>query len=149
KLDLAAGSSILLGNGDGTFRLSGGFTANNGPLSVGDFNGDGELDLVAGTMFGSSTSIQLGNGDGTFRSPVAYLLTNETTASVVVHDFNGDGIPDLAGADSNASTVSVMLSTAFKAVSPTSLNFGSQGVGTTSSAQTIKISNPSNVPFDI
>jgi hypothetical protein len=149
KLDFAAGSSILLGNGDGTFRLSGGFTASSGPLSVGDFNGDGKLDLVAGTMFGSSTSIQLGNGDGTFRSPVDYLLTNETTASVVVHDFNGDGIPDLAGADSNASTVSVMLSTAFKAVSPTSLNFGSQGVGTTSSAQTIKISNPSNVPFDI
>jgi hypothetical protein len=41
------------------------------------------------------------------------------------------------------------LSVAFKAVSPASLNFGSQGVGTTSASQTITTSNPSNVSFNI
>jgi len=102
-----------------------------------------------GQFDSSSVYGELGNGDGTFQNPISYLLTNETTASVVVRDFNGDGIPDLAGADSNASTVSVMLSTAFKAVFPASLNFGSQGIGTTSSAQTIRISDPSNVRFNI
>jgi hypothetical protein len=149
KLDLAAGGSILLGNGEGTFTLSGGFVGGADPLAVADFNGDGKPDLAVAAYFGSETSIQLGNGDGTFRNPIDYLLSNETTPAVLVGDFNGDGIADLVGADQNTYTVSVMLSTAFKAVFPTLLNFGSQGVGTTSSAQTIRISNPSNVPFNI
>src|SRR5215471_13038911 len=40
--------SVLLGNGDGTFRAAVNYATGHSPLSVavGDFNGDGRLDLV-------------------------------------------------------------------------------------------------------
>jgi hypothetical protein len=58
--------SILLGNGDGTFRASREYGAGIDTFSVavGDFNGDGKPDLVVGTNGG--VGILLGNGDGTF-----------------------------------------------------------------------------------
>ena len=38
-------------------------------LALGDFNGDGNQDLVATNAPAASISVLLGNGDGTFRSP--------------------------------------------------------------------------------
>jgi FG-GAP-like repeat/Divergent InlB B-repeat domain len=92
--------SILLGNGDGTFRprmdfATGGLT----PFSIAaaDFNGDGKLDLVIANGQAPSNAISLlfGNGDGTFQPPVNYMA-NASPGPVAVGDFNGDGKPDLA-----------------------------------------------------
>lgn len=165
NLDLAVGTvdgpvSILLGNGDGTFQPhvdypSGGYLVDDIgswsdlALSVADFNGDGKLDLAMGLEFSASASILLGNGDGTFQSPIVYTVGERNVSSITVGDFNGDGVPDLAATDSNNSTLSVLLSISFRAVSPAALNFGSQGVGTTSLPQIITISNPSNLQFNI
>jgi hypothetical protein len=91
----------------------------------------------------------LGNGDGTFQPPTFNFLSD---GPIAVADFNQDGSPDLAagtGYGLPSNNLSVMLSIAFKAVLPSALNFGSQGVGTTSAPQTITISNPSNVSFNI
>ena len=56
KLDLVVGGansdnvnvvSVLLGNGDGTFQAAVNYGAGTGgPVAVGDFNGDGRLDLA-------------------------------------------------------------------------------------------------------
>jgi len=156
KLDLAVGNaggvSILLGNGDGTFKAPVNYPTyvplqGVSALAVTDFNQDGKLDLAV-SAGNAESLIFLGNGDGTFRQPIQYLLANLYSLSLTVGDFNHDGTPDWAAADVGTA-VGVMLSAAFKAISPGSLNFGSQGVGTTGPAHAVTISNPSNVNIKI
>ena len=154
KEDLAVGGytgvAILLGNGDGTFQPAVTYPTGDSAfvysLSVTDFNQDGKLDLVAST--GAGAAILLGNGDGTFQFGIDYVLANGSQNSVTLGDFNRDGAPDWAASGEEGSN-GVMVSAAFKGISPSSLNFGSQGVGTTSSAQTITIRNPTNVAISI
>jgi hypothetical protein len=110
--------SIFLGNGDGTFRprmdfQTGGLTPLN--MAVGDFNGDGKLDLVIDNaqVPSEAVSVLLGNGDGTFQPPVNYS-TGGSPGPAAVGDFNGDGKADLAVVSMNlggvgGSTLSVFL----------------------------------------
>jgi hypothetical protein len=67
-------ASVLLGNGDGTFRAHIDSTVGLGPdgLAVGDFNGDGKPDLAVANLIGNTMSILLGNGDGTFQTHVDF-----------------------------------------------------------------------------
>jgi hypothetical protein len=161
KLDLAldlalttGGSTVwvLLGKGDGTFQAPIASAGGVGFLSVGDFNGDGKPDLIISPQYAGSATVLLGNGDGTFRQPIPVFLAAGTAG---VLDLNYDGIPDVVagtGYFTSASVVTeiaVLLSTPFKAIAPAWLHFGSQGVGTTSAPQTITISNPAGVSFNI
>ena len=76
-MDMAAITSpttitVSLANPDGSFTVSATLTAPNGqPIGgvyVGDYNGDGKLDIRGGgsTNSGSYSHTWLGNGDGTF-----------------------------------------------------------------------------------
>jgi len=98
---------ILLGNGDGTFQtqVETDSTSNVGAMAVGDFNGDGKLDLIAGANFGG-LQLLLGNGDGTFQSGIQIPVTQPLTP-LMVADFDGDGKLDIAG--SSGETMSVLL----------------------------------------
>ena len=64
--------SILLGKGDGTFRVARefGVGAYQDPYSVtvGDFNGDGHEDLAVAKIGDNTVSILIGKGDGSFES---------------------------------------------------------------------------------
>jgi len=103
--------SILLANGDGTFRTSWHQDVACGLVSVavGDFNGDGKLDLA------SQGSLLLGNGDGTFQAGSAYTTSENCSVfpscwgSVVAGDFNGDGRLDLAAENTDFPTVSLLI----------------------------------------
>ena len=64
-------------------------------IAVGDFNGDGKLDVAVTNGSDNTVSILLGNGDGTFQPHVDYPTGTRPT-SVVVGDFNRDGNLDLA-----------------------------------------------------
>ena len=64
-------------------------------FAVGDFNGDGILDVAAVSSYTKTVTILLGNGDGTFKQSTSLALAAYTTA-VVAGDFNGDGKLDLA-----------------------------------------------------
>lgn len=93
--------AVALSNGDGTFRSPVTSYAGSGPgaLAIGDFNGDGKLD-VAVTNTGSngtdqSVAVLLGNGDGTFRNPMVFSVEGVPN-SMVAADLNGDNRPDIA-----------------------------------------------------
>ncbi len=90
--------------------------AGNSPyaVAVGDFNGDGLLDITVANLFVSTVSVLL----NTTSPPVAFsaqttLATGagSSPASVAVGDFNGDGKPDLALSNYGSKSVSVFLNT--------------------------------------
>jgi hypothetical protein len=97
-------TSVLLGNGDGTFQPAANYPVQELALSIatGDFNGDGIPDLVTTNACGNSpncamgsASVLLGKGDGTFQPAVNYPV-QYAPFGVAVGDFNGDGKVDLA-----------------------------------------------------
>jgi hypothetical protein len=91
--------TVLLNNGDGTFRNAGNFPCAFDPshLVVGDFNGDGIPDVATAGFSSDTGSVLLGNGDGTFRDPLFFPtgFSPVGLTDLQVGDFNGDGVPDL------------------------------------------------------
>jgi hypothetical protein len=77
-------------------------------VAVGDFNGDGTMDLAAANESSNTVSVLLGNGDGTFQA-ARYFAVGTSPTSVTVGDFNGDGVLDLALAHLTGNTVTVLL----------------------------------------
>ena len=102
--------TVLLGNGDGTFRAGVDYGAGSNPISVaiGDFNGDGKADLAVANSGYGTVSILLGNGDGTFHYVAGYWVALNPV-SVACGDFNGDGKVDLAVANAGSNYVNVLL----------------------------------------
>jgi hypothetical protein len=100
--------SIMLGNGDGTFRNRASYsTLDNGSAAWGDFNADGNMDLIVGSFVGLGVDIFMGNGDGTFQ-PRRIAKTGVGPASLVTGDFNEDGHLDLATANDSGRTISIL-----------------------------------------
>jgi len=76
-------------------------------VAVGDFNGDGKLDLAVANNGSNNVSILLGNGDGAFQAAADYGAGTEPY-SVAVGDFNGDGKLDVVVANEGGN-VSILL----------------------------------------
>lgn len=116
NLDVVTGDflqtiTVLLGNGDGTFKPK----VNYPGCTVGvatkillaDFNRDGNTDIALGCSDGyhGGLVILLGNGDGTFQPPVSY--TTGDVFSIAIGDFNSDGILDIAISDQTQQNITI------------------------------------------
>ena len=134
KVDLVTdGVSVLLGNGDGTFKDGGGTLSHGGgSVNVGDFNGDGKLDIASGLR------MLLGNGDGTFQKPLTFAGLF-SPGPLSMGDFNGDGKLDLLGITSNATLA--LFEQVRVYLTPIKLDFGVQGIGKTSRPRAASLTN--------
>jgi hypothetical protein len=124
RLDIVAGCQsegevvVLISNGNGTFKAAKAYPVPAGVdiVALGDFNGDGKLD-VAVTNSGTydMVSILPGTGSGTLKAAVVFG-TNYGPSGIAAADFNGDGKLDIVTADNGGpfgvtmATISVLLS---------------------------------------
>lgn len=106
--------ATFLGNGAGGFTAAAGspVTIGGQPASatIGDFNGDGKVDVAVSNFQNNNVAILLGDGAGGFTaaagSPVA---TGAGAIGVETGDFNADGKADLAVANFTSGTVSILI----------------------------------------
>ncbi|RLS25448.1 MAG: hypothetical protein DWH70_05185 [Planctomycetota bacterium] len=118
KLDMitanfnSASVSVLLGNGNGTFKTQSTFDTGANPRAVtlGDVNGDGLLDIITANQGSNNASVLLGNGDGAFKAQTTFA-TGTQPRSVALGDVNGDGTLDIITANQGANNASVLLGT--------------------------------------
>jgi hypothetical protein len=108
KLDLLVANetsqtlTVLLGDGRGHFRPAPGAPCPTGhepnDIALGDFNGDGNLDLVIANTQTPYLTVLLGDGSGGFKpSPHSPFATQSYphVHGVAAADFNGDGKLDV------------------------------------------------------
>jgi hypothetical protein len=103
------------GTGKGTFTagpvypLQSCNDCSNFLVAMGDFNGDGTLDVLDTDGFFTNT-VSLGRGDGTFQTAQSFPFALEGQyQNIAVADFNGDGIPDVAAQGLTSGSLAVVL----------------------------------------
>ena len=83
-------------------------------IVLGDFNGDGQIDIGLGNVAGGAFTVLLGAGPKTFSQPYQFALGSNPTAGEtgsVVDDLNHDGMLDIVVATQKSNDVRVLLHT--------------------------------------
>ena len=93
--------SVLLGNGNGTFRSAVSFGVGKIPLALvaQDMDRDGVLDLVLALSGSDQVVILKGNGKGSFQK-FSTQSAGKGTTFIAAQDLNGDGWSDVVAANS-------------------------------------------------
>ncbi|MCU1262484.1 MAG: repeat-containing protein, partial [Bryobacterales bacterium] len=115
--------TLLLGNGAAGFSpapkspISVG--TNPSSLAVGDFNKDGQPDLVVTNSSDNTATMLLGDGAGGFTpSAQSPLATGKFPSFVTAGDLDGDGNPDVAIVNQNDNSITVLLGNGSGGFSP-------------------------------
>ncbi len=88
--------SLLLSNGNGTFRSAVSFGVGKIPMAVAvqDLDGDGILDLVVATSGTDEVVVLKGNAQGLFEQAGRYT-TGKGPTFIALHDVDGNGSDDI------------------------------------------------------
>ncbi len=134
---------VGLNSGTGTFPTFTTYDAVTSPyhVSVGDLNGDGKPDVVAGNTGSSSfISVFMNNGDGTLGTKVDYATADTDNRATAIADFNNDGKNDIVAVNRATNNVSVFINSSssyFYAGAST----GKVGVGTSSPSSVLSVAS--------
>jgi hypothetical protein len=114
--DFQSSVSVLLGNGDGSFRpaVTTGLLPGANSVAAGDFDNDGRLDLAVANRLSDVVEVLRGNGDGTFQDnpallPVSPVGPTFPSVSVAVGDFLHNGALGIAVTSGASNTVGVFV----------------------------------------
>jgi hypothetical protein len=148
SIGLGSGVFVLIGNGAGGFTNSASpasFNAGASPEGIAiddvDFDDHGDL-VVANNSSPGGVTVLLNQGNGTSYTNNGTTPAGNGTFDVTTDDFNNDGNIDIAASNSGSANVTVLLQQPPGAsVNPTSLNFNNVTVNTTSSSQTVTLTN--------
>ena len=109
--------SVLLNGGGGRFRAKRDYgTGGIYSVTIGDLNGDGNPDLVTGSVWGFVSAL-LNRGNGSFQARLDYRVQAKLKYQsaggewAAIGDLNGDGKVDLATSNMDDDTVSVLINT--------------------------------------
>ena len=101
---------MLLGNGDGTFQPSTNYVLNyvTDTVVAADFDGDGNLDVMAGDLYGQDIEFLKGNGNGTLQDSIDYVTPGtEGIGFIASGDLNA--VADLVTTGSRGSSVDIWI----------------------------------------
>ena len=106
--------TILLGNGDGSFKQAPGSPFKSGRLpvaaAVGDTNGDGFGDVASANMGGNNVTLLLGGKNGLRPASGSPFTVGHHPECVALGDLNGDGKADIVVANLEDNDVMIILS---------------------------------------
>ena len=106
---VSANIAVLLGTATGTFTPGSMGLLKTGAqpfsITVGDFDGDGNMDLATADNAGNSVTVLLGNGAGGFSSAPGSPISVPSPWSIMAGDINGDGSIDLVAGTASGLTL--------------------------------------------
>ena len=142
------GVGVFMGNGDGTLQppvIYGTTDASGMDVQVADLNRDGKLDVAIEA--GSGVDVFWGNGDGSLQP--AQFFDSGYGGYTIVGDLNNDHLPDFVMRSFYFGAIT-MLNTGVVSFSRTApLKFPAQLIHTSSTAQTVTLTNSGTAPLSI